>query len=439
MRGMCEVWAACAKLRRLPAQGRGSFKTALVLAGGGARGAYEVGVLSYLEELASSLGRRLPVEILCGTSVGAVHACYMAATADQTRDRVAGLESFWRSFTLESVLDIGFRDFLSFARAIFRARPKEDGPAARARQLGLVRPLWLEQALVRRIPWRGIGRNLEAGHFDALSVTATHVATGHPVVFIQQRGGAPVWTSDGGPISIPARIAPKHALASASIPLLFPAISIGKRLYVDGGLRLSVPLSPALRLGAQRVMVVSVKRGERIRPMDAVDHEPTYATAPFLLGKTLNALFLDPTSADVARLEQVNELLEAGIRVHGPSFISQLNQALPAGGQPLRYVRELSIKPSQDIGALAAEYARSPRFGSRNLGMAGRFLRQLAERESEYEADLVSYLMFEGEFASQLIELGRDDARAARDKWERFWSDEALSEVEERQMELDRG
>jgi NTE family protein len=157
-----------------------------------------------------------------------------------------------------------------------------------------------------------------------------------------------------------------------------------------------------------------------------------------LLGKTLNALFLDPTSADVARLQQVNELLEAGIRAHGASFIRGLNQALPAGGQRLRYVRELSLKPSQDIGALAAEYARSPRFGSRNLGMAGRFLRQLAERESEYEADLVSYLLFEGEFASQLIELGRDDARAARDRWLRFWSEEALSEVEAQQMELDR-
>jgi len=421
----------------LAAAPRAGFKTALVLAGGGARGAYEVGVLSYLEELASSVGRRLPVEIISGTSVGAVHACYLAATADQSRDRLNGLESFWRSFTLESVLDVGFRDFLSFARSVFRAQPSESKPVNRTPQLGLVRPLWLEQALIRNIPWRSIKRNLDAGHFDALSVTATHVATGHPVVFIQQREGGPAWKSDSGPISIAARMGPKHALASASIPLLFPAIAIGKRLYVDGGLRLSVPLSPALRLGAQRVIVISVKRAEKVRPMDAVDHEPTYATAPFLLGKTLNALFLDPTSADVARLQQVNELLEAGIRAHGPSFIRGLNQALP-GGQRLRYVRELSIKPSQDIGALAAEYARSPRFGSRNLGMAGRFLRQLAERESEYEADLVSYLLFEGEFASQLIELGRDDARAARDKWLRFWSDEALSEVEEQQLELDR-
>jgi NTE family protein len=425
----------------LAAPGRPPFKTALVLAGGGARGAYEVGVLSYLEELASSVGRRLPVEIICGTSVGAVHACYMAATADQTRERVAGLENFWRSFTLESVLDIGFRDFLSFARSIFRARPSE-AKASRTPQLGLVRPLWLEQALVRNIPWRSIKKNLDAGHFDALSVTATHVATGHPVVFVQQRDAAPAWNSESGPISIAARLGPKHALASASIPLLFPAISIGKRLYVDGGLRLSVPLSPALRLGAQRVIVVSVKRAERIRAMDAVDHEPAYATAPFLLGKTLNALFLDPTSADVARLQQVNELLEAGIRAHGPTFIQGLNQNLPGAGQgqgqPLRYVREMSVKPSQDIGALAAEYARSPRFGSRNLGMAGRFLRQLAERESEYEADLVSYLLFEGEFASQLIELGRDAARAARDRWLRFWSDEPLSEVEAQQMELDR-
>jgi len=203
-------------------------------------------------------------------------------------------------------------------------------------------------------------------------------------------------------------------------------------------LRLSVPLSPALRLGAQRAIVVSVKQADVSKPMNAVEHEPAYASAPFLLGKTLNALFLDPTKADVSRLQQVNELVEAGIRAYGPSFIEKLNLALPAGSQPLRYVRELSINPSQDIGTLAAEYARSPRFGSRNLGMAGRFLRQLAERESEYEADLVSYLMFEGEFASQLIDLARSDARKQRDKWIRFWSEDPLSEVEAQQLEFDR-
>jgi NTE family protein len=420
------------------------LRTALVLGGGGARGAYEVGVLSYLRELEVELGRPLRLDILCGTSVGAIHACYLAATADLTHGQLGPLEHFWRGFALGTMLDFGLRDVLMVGRELFKTPPIENkGRRAleelgERRQLGLVRPHWLEQALVKSIPWRSIGKNLAAGHFSALSVTATHVGSGRPVVFVQQRDRVPTWGSDNGPIAIASRIGPKHALASASIPLLFPAVRIRSRLYVDGSLRLSVPLSPALRLGAQRAIVLSVKRSEKSRPLESLDDEPAYATAPFLIGKTLNALFLDPTNVDIGRLEQVNELLTAGIRAYGSTFIQRLNQALPAGSQPLRYVRELSISPSHDIGAMAAEYTRSPKFRARNLGMAGRLLRQLAERESHYEADLASYLMFEGEFASQLIELGRHDARAAREKWLEFWCEEPLSDVEATQIEFDR-
>jgi NTE family protein len=256
------------------------------------------------------------------------------------------------------------------------------------------------------------------------------------VVFVQQRVQTALWPADGL-ISVATRIGPKHALASASLPLLFPAVSLRRRLFVDGGLRLSVPLSPALRLGAGRVIVVSVKRADRRRTF-APGEEPAYATAPFLIGKTLDALFLDHTEADIGRLRQVNALLAAGTRVYGSSFIQALNGGAPFERQPLRHVREIHVKPSQDLGSLAAEHTRSPAFLSRNHGVAGRLLRELAERESKYEADLASYLLFDGDFAAQLIALGHADAKAMRDEWLRFFTDEPLDEVEAAQLEADR-
>jgi NTE family protein len=299
--------------------------------------------------------------------------------------------------------------------------------------------LWLERELIKGIPWRLIGKNIDAGHLDAISVTATHVGTGRSAVFIQggQAGQRlPTWSSDAGLDAMPTRIGPKHAMASAAIPMLFPPVTVRGRLYVDGGLRTSVPLSPALRLGAERVLVLSVRHAEgTMPPLIPLEEERTYATAPSLIGKTLNALFLDPTEQDVGRLRQVNELLDAGSRAYGGGFAARLNAALPGESQPLKYVRELEMAPSRDIGAMAADHARAPDFLKRNRGLVGRVIRQLAERESRYEADLVSYLLFDGAFSSQLIEMGRTDARARRADWERFFTEGPLSEVEAAQLD----
>jgi NTE family protein len=406
----------------------GSPKTGIVLSGGGARGAYEVGVLSYLrDELERELP--LPLDIVCGTSVGAIHACFLAAMAHAPREQGRRLVEFWRGLSLENMLNFGYRELFSLGRELFRS-PK---PGTAPRQVGLVRPLWLERELVRGIPWRRIGDNLRAGRLSALSITATHVGTGRSVVFVHQAGEGPSWS---GLDEVSSRIGPKHALASAAIPLLFPPVTVRGRLYVDGGLRTSVPLSPALRLGARRVLVLSVRHANaKESALVPLLEERAYGTAPSLIGKTLNALFLDPTEQDVSRLRQVNELLEAGTRAYGPSFGARLNAALPAGAPPLRYVRELEIAPSADIGGMAASYARSPAFLKKNPGLAGRVIRQLADRESPYEADLVSYLLFDGDFADQLIELGRADARARRLDWERFWAAGPQSDVERAQAE----
>lgn len=406
--------------------------TGLVLGGGGARGAYEAGVLLYLRhELGLELGRRLPFDVLTGTSVGAINACHLAAGLTEGPLQAVRLAELWRQLKLEAVLRIGLLDALRFFPAALGA-----GSAA-----GLVDSRGLESLVVRSISWRDITHAIHEGRLRALAVSATHVASGRTHVFVQTRPEArPCWRPDPHSRCEPTRIGPNHALASAAIPLLFPAVRVAGQLFVDGGLRQNVPLGPALRLGAQRVIVISLRHlestpeGENEPDTTA---EENVGSAPFLVGKTLNALLLDRTEQDLQRLRRINTLLSVGTEALGPEYVTALNRALlPRGEHPLRYVRNILVRPSRDIGELASEYARSREFALRARGVAGKALRALADREGRGSADLVSYLLFDGGFADRLIQLGRQDARALRAEWLRFWTDEPHSgdEVAERRL-----
>jgi NTE family protein len=409
------------------------MKTGLVLAGGAARGAYEVGVLSYLrEEFEPQLGQELKLDILAGTSVGAIHACYLAATSDQPRQQARGLIAHWSEMKVEEVLRCGFGDVF---RLIREALSK---PAPHARDIqygGLVDPRGLRALVGCGIPWLNIGRNLRKGHLEALAVSATHVGSGSTAVFVQRRDGKiPPWSDDPAYRAVATRIGPNHALASAAIPVVFPAVRLRGQLHVDGCLRLNVPISPALRLGAQRVIVISLRPDPRAQKAHAAtgpseeEREQAVASAPFLVGKMLNTLMADRTDQDLGRLRRLNSILEAGTVAYGPGFAETLSGALyPHRSQPVRYVRELLVRPSRDLGELAAEYVKTAEFRKRSSGLAHRAILRLVEREAPHEADMASYLLFDGGFADVLIDLGRQDARALRAQWERFFSAEPQS------------
>jgi NTE family protein len=395
-----------------------------VLGGGGARGAYEVGVLRYLrEELGPELGCDLPLDILCGSSVGALHACYLAATAGKPGSQSRPLAEAWRRLRVDRVLRLQARDILGLARSLAR-RPR---PGSRRLREALVDPTGLRSLVVRLLPWQSIAANIRAGHLAALSITATHVGTGTPVVWVQ----APTGIEFAG--AARARIGPRHALASAAIPLLFPPVELEGELFVDGSLRMGVPIAPAVRLGADRILAISLRDRRPPAPLSPTlrQQKRIYATAPFLLGKTLDALLLDRMEQDLDRLAQINALIEAGTAAYGPRFSSEISRRLPAGMQS-RLIREMVLRPSEDLGHIAADHVRSPRFGKRNRGLATRLIRWLAEREAPQEADLTSYLLFDGDYADSLIDLGLSDARARRDQWLRFFAPEAAGRVAQR-------
>ncbi len=395
-----------------------SERTALVLAGGAARGAYEVGVVQHvLEEVPRDLGHPIALDVLSGTSVGALNACGLAAFADlPSRARVARLVDVWTRLEVNDLVRPDVRGVMAMgARLLGRAAPAlpEGVPA---REGGLIAPEGLERLVARAIPFDRIDENLRARHLDALTVSTTHVASGRTVVYVHRRErDLPRWSHDPTTVARAAPITARHALASAAIPILFRAVALDGDYHCDGGLRQNVPLSPARRLGATRVLVVN-PRYISTAPLDDRGAENFFPGPLFLLGKTLNALLLDRIDTDLARLQTINRILAAGARLDGPGFAEGLNREMGyEDGQGLRPMAALLVRASQDIGAMAADYVRSPAFGKVG-GMAGKLMRRLVEPESRSEADLLSYLLFDGGFAGQFIELGRADARARHDE-----------------------
>jgi len=390
---------------------------ALILAGGAARGAYEVGVVMHiLTEVAKDIGRPVPFDVLCGTSVGAINACTLAAHADEPVRRGQLLERTWTSLRLDQVAKPSRGEFLGMIGGLVGRKRAPAGPGE-VRRGGLLDPRGIEALIRRAISPDGIRRNLESGRITAVTVSTTHVASGRTVIFLQRKDpGLPQWSRDPTVSVRTAQISAEHALASAAVPLLFPAVRIDGEFFCDGGLRQNVPLSPARRLGADGLIVVNPRFIPPEPPTIEVAHrhETDYPGPFFLFGKALNALLLDRIDADIDRLQRINVILEAGVRRYGPDFVQEINKDLGDQGRirGLKRLRIVHIRASQDIGAMAADFARSPEFGKRAPGVIGRLIRRISEWEGAGEADLLSYILFDGEFSARLIELGKSDARA---------------------------
>ncbi|MCE2392071.1 MAG: patatin-like phospholipase family protein [Proteobacteria bacterium] len=406
---------------------RPGVRRALVLSGGGARGAYEAGVLDYvLGQLPRRLGHVPRFDIYSGTSVGAVNACHMAAHADDPAAGAAALQSLWRELSFGNVYRFDLRAASSFLWALFgfaSGRPVTETAGSRIH--GLLDTSPLESLVVGRIPWRRLRRNLHRGLVDTLCVATTEIATGRSVVFVGNRkGDVPTWTRDEMHVAHPARLGPQHALASAAIPFLFPAVRLGETYYCDGGLRQQAPLAPALRLGANRVLVVGLRQ-RRFRPLDdrvSGQRLEQFRSAGFLLGKLLNSLLSDRLEYDLDHMRVINRMLREGLEVHEDGH--RIGESVARErGLGFRIVEDCFVRPSQDIGAIASEHVRRLLRKPGRATMGRWIFRFLNRGAPQDEADLMSYLMFDGEYASELVELGRSDAAAMEEELLRFFSE----------------
>jgi NTE family protein len=392
-------------------------KIGIVLAGGGSRGAYEAGIINYLRTgLPKRLGRHVPIDIVTGTSVGAINAAFLAATMGDPDQQAQQIAAAWRALRIEEMVSLKAVDVLRGMKMLLGGDPPPPPPGS-FRYGGLLETSGLERFVIRTIPWRGIDRNLRARALHAISVSATHVGTGHTVVFLSSAEPVPrEWSRDPFVRHRAARIGPRHVLASAAIPLLFPAVKIGDEYYTDGGLRQNTPMSPAIRLGADRMLLVSLRHVAKESKSLQRERVEAYPKPLFMAGKALNALLLDHTEYDLARMQRINLILEAGHASFGDRFEDMMNHELVRlRGAPLRQIQAVHIRPSEDIGTLAAQFVRSGKMRVSGR-IARRLIHRLAEGEAAHESDLLSYILFDGTYANQLIELGHHDAAKQEDE-----------------------
>lgn len=403
--------------------------TALVLSGGGARGAYEAGVIRYLrDELPPRVRAHLRFEIYCGTSVGAINSCCLASYNHMPDIQGRAITELWQRLRIDGVYHLGLREILNLPNFLFgsRGRGELDDPVGPGRLGGLFNTSPLEQLVKKSFHWKNISSNIASGDLKALAINATHVGTGITHVFVQREGGdLPPWSTDPQVRAYATEITATHAMASAAIPWVFPSVEIDGEIYFDGGLKLNTPISPAIRLGADRLLVIGLKSTETSVPTThktttGIDH---YPSAIFLLGKILNALMLDKTDYDLKRLERFNAMLDLGDASLGEPFRKAIATKMSLmRGETYRKIDAFVISPSEDLAVIAGRHLRTGTAATRAGGIFAPFLQRLGESSEGEANDLLSYLLFDGEFANDLIQLGMRDADAQRQKIIDFFS-----------------
>jgi NTE family protein len=372
---------------------------AIVLTGGGARAAYQLG---FLRHLAASHPDLAP-GILTGVSAGGIIATLLACREGRFDDAVWRLSELWRGLRMGDVFRVDPADLTSrVARWGLRLVSGGAPTAPRARSLVDTAPLRRLLADTLRpgpdgtLP--GIVRNLETGALDAIALTASSYTTGQSVTWVQGREGCGVLTWDGPQrLSVTGCLRVDHVMATSALPFFFPAVEVDGSWYGDGGIRLAAPLSPAVHLGARKIVAVSTRyprtRREAERPA-ITGYPPPVQVA----GVLLNAIFLDLLDSDALRLQQLNGLID---------------RLPPDARNTDRHIDLLVLRPSQDLGRLANEFEA-------DLPRAFRFLlRGLGSSETRSN-DLLSLLMFQPDYLARMIELGEADARARQADIDRF-------------------
>ncbi|MAR90653.1 MAG: patatin-like phospholipase family protein [Pseudomonadota bacterium] len=371
--------------------------SALVLSGGGARAAYQVGVLKAIAHIMPESTRN-PFGIISGTSAGAINAVALAAHADNFRNAVYNIESVWKMFRPHQVYrsdPVGvFTNAMRWvASLVFASRNRSS----------LLDNRPLAHLLERMIGFEHIQDAIDNGFLRAISVTASGYNSGHSVAFFQGSPDISAWKRFQR-IGLRTHLKIDHLMASSAIPVVFPAVRINREYFGDGAVRQLAPLSPALHLGARKVLVVGVS-GNRSAP--EVKRPLTgYPSLAQIGGHLMNSIFLDSLEYDVERMDRINNMLAAI-----PEHVRRKAQG------ELRPVDNLVISPSQCLDTIAAKYLHILPLSIRV------FLHGVGATRSS-GSSILSYLLFERSFCRELIALGYHDGMAQADQIAAFMLDD---------------
>jgi NTE family protein len=383
--------------------------TGLILSGGGARAAYQVGVLAGIADLLP-VGAKNPFPVIVGTSAGAINAVKLASGAAQFRTAIHELTDFWQSFRSHQVLRSDWPGVIRQAARFFGRSLL--GMGRQQVPVALLNSSPLKELLTARLNLEGIDEAIEARHLRAVAVTAFGYGSGQAVTFYQGKGTIEAWLRHRR-VGLPTRLTVDHLLASSAIPLLFAPVQLGQEYFGDGAVRQSAPISPALHLGANRVLVVGVSGNPRGPGANAPMQRAVSGRQPSLAqigGHMLNSTFIDSLESDIELLERLNLLSRMMPTSELPPLQSSA-QSMPA--QSLAPVEVLVISPSQPIDEIASRHRRELPPALRT------FLRGPGATKTS-GAGVLSYLLFESGYCSELIELGRRDAMAQKDELKRF-------------------
>jgi NTE family protein len=369
----------------------------LVLPGGGARGAYQVGVLKAIAEI---LPRHAPspFRVIAGTSAGAIISAIVAAHSRHFRQGAVNLERFWRNFHIDQVFRADTRTMLRSGVHWLLALVTGGSLVAPPRSVFDNRPL--RETLERHVNFADIRHALAHGHLDALAINASAYRTSWSVAFYECANASPPWQHTWR-VGRPATLGLDHLMASAAVPFLFPPVQMGDEYYGDGAMRQVAPLSPAIHLGADRLLIITV-RDSRMRTVvpnasgmtdgltgNGRRKEPSFGQ---IFGFMLDTLFMDGIQADLERLRRDNQLIASGGTAPG-----------------LRLIEPLVITPRDDFGEIAERHANE-------VPSAVRVLLRTMGADNPGGATLLSYLLFEAGYTRELIALGYRDGMARRDE-----------------------
>lgn len=385
-----------------PALASEAPRTALVLSGGGARGAYQVGILRGLADLGLLPDGQSPFNILVGSSAGAINAATLAAYADGVTEGIDRLERVWGELKPQDVFrtdlwslgNIGMqwvRD-LTFGGALRHVAPKA---------LLDTGPLW--KLLDGTMPLARIDEQLARGTFDALAVPATDLYASGGTLFLHAVPETPLWKRSRWQVER-TRITVRHVMASSAIPVFFPSVEIDGRHFGDGSVRNTAPLSPAISLGAERIVAVGVRGPSRLSAVATRRAQRPAPTVAQIAGVLLDAVLLDAIESDVEHATRVNtSVFRCGTADSSDS------------SNPFRWVDVLWLHPSRSLAEIAAELA------GRIPAVVRYLLRGLGDDEATTE--LASYLLFDAAYCRRLMEIGREDvAMRAEEIRGFFWA-----------------
>ena len=360
------------------------MNTSLVLSAGGARGAYQVGVLKAIRELSSD--KKIPFSILCGVSAGSINAAMLAAYANDFETGVNVLEETWTNIKSRNV----FRTDIGTISSVGMKWLKDlslGGLTGGTTPKSLLKTGPLRKVLEKKVPIHQIKQNIESGNIKALTVTATDYYSAYAINFVQTKKDTPMWSKTRR-IGEHADIDIRHLMASSAIPLFFPSEKIDGRHFGDGCIRNLSPLSPAIYLGSRKIIAIGVRRKNFMDESTITKPIPSVA---HITGVLLDAILLDSIESDIIRMEKINQIIDKV-------------------GQTEKYkkIEALWISPSENVGKIALSYYKK-------LPRVIRYLLKGLGPDKQV-SKIISFLLFDPTFCKKLIELGYKDGKNQSDQ-----------------------